>query len=45
MPRVGFEPMTPMFERAKTLGHCERQDASILLAKIKWINLVRSPFI
>jgi hypothetical protein len=33
MPRVGFEPMTPVFERTKTVhaldraaGHCDRQN-------------------
>jgi hypothetical protein len=37
MPRVGFEPTFPVFERAKTLpcsrprGHCDRQVQILLL--------------
>jgi hypothetical protein len=32
MPRVGFEPTIPVFERAKTLsGHCDRCYVTILM--------------
>jgi hypothetical protein len=30
MPRVGFEPTIPAFERAKTVHVCDRQDESLV---------------
>jgi hypothetical protein len=38
MPRVGFEPTTPLFERAKTVHDCDRQS----FMYIKYFMLIKA---
>jgi hypothetical protein len=48
MPRVGFEPTIPMFERAKTVhvllrGHCDRHNIAKSVRgkrKLKWQTVI-----
>jgi hypothetical protein len=35
MPRVGFEHTIPVFERAKTRGHCDRLQVDVMLLKFE----------